>query len=272
MSRKERKKSSPWSSSKWRTRLNSNYFSTVIGFACTLWLSCFFFDKVVCHDSEMPNVPAALLIGWWILFLGAGTLISITDINTIHGMEPVYNGRVATRLLSLYIPEKLFKAKGYDSLSEFNAALSLLKDSLSQYITSVDDTQWFDQKSFSLIIEQVSKVETMLRAEHVVSVLLLDEGTPGRGEIVDSVVSKIYDAAEFVERITKEGRQDYEGHVTSEAKNMVNRIFPQSCKADQIVLEKHPVIEREPIWEDEEKSEGERALIWVGDSWRLAQQ
>jgi hypothetical protein len=174
------------------------------------------------------------------------------DIDTIHGMTPVYRERVGTRLISLYIPEKLFKNKGYGYLSEFNAALSLLRESLNQYVTTVHDTQWSDSDTFQLVIEKVSEVETMLRDEHVVAVLLLEEDTPGRSEIVNSVVSKIYDAAEFIEQVTKKGRRDYEDHMTSEATHMIDMIFPSSCEADKITFESPSAVEDSPIWKSKE--------------------
>jgi len=174
------------------------------------------------------------------------------DIDTIHGMAPVYRERVGTRLISLYIPEKLFKNKGYGYLSEFDAALSLLRESLNQYVTTVRDTQWSDSDAFQLVIEKVSEVETILRDEHVVAVLLLDEDTPGRGEIVNTVVSKIYDAAEFIEQVTKKVRRDYEDHMTSEAAHMIDMIFPSGCEEDQVVFESPSTIADFPIWNNKE--------------------
>jgi hypothetical protein len=199
-----------------------------------------------------PNVLAVGFCGFWSLIFAVLTVCNIVDIDTIHGMVPVYRERVGTRPFSLYIPENLFKNKGYGYLSEFDAALSLLRESLNQYVTTVHDTQWSDSDAFQLVIEKVSEVETMLRDEHVVAVLLLEEDTPGRSEIVNSVVSKIYDAAEFIEQATKKVRRDYEDHMTSEATHMIDMIFPSSCEADKITFESPSAVEDSPIWKNKE--------------------
>jgi hypothetical protein len=199
-----------------------------------------------------PNVLAVGFCGLMSLIFTLLTVCNIMDIDTIHGMTPVYRERVGTRLISLYIPEKLFKNKGYGYLSEFDAALSLLRESLNQYVTTAHDTQWSDSDAFQMVIEKVSEVETILRDEHVVAVLLLDEDTPGRGEIVNTVVSKIYDAAEFIEQVTKKVRRDYEDHMTSEAAHMIDMIFPSGCEADQVVFESPSTIADFPIWNNKE--------------------
>lgn len=240
------RKSTLWSSSRWRTRFNADYFYKITQSAFVTW---FFYNLYFKVES---NVLALGFCGLATLFFTVLTMCNITDIDTIHGMTPVYRERVGTRLISLYIPEKLFKNKGYGYLSEFNAALSLLRESLNQYVTTVHDTQWSDSDAFQLVIEKVSEVETILRDEHVVAVLLLEEDTPGRSEIVNSVVSKIYDAAEFIEQVTKKGRRDYEDHMTSEATHMIDMIFPSSCEADKITFESPSAVEDSPIWKNKE--------------------
>ena len=246
MSRKDQKKSTLWSSSRWRARFNAYYFFNI---AQSMFVTWFFWDL---SFKIEPNVLAVGFCGLMSLIFTLLTVCNIMDIDTIHGMTPVYRERVGTRLISLYIPEKLFKNKGYGYLSEFNAALSLLRESLNQYVTTVHDTQWSDSDAFQLVIEKVSEVETMLRDEHVVAVLLLEEDTPGRSEIVNSVVSKIYDAAEFIEQVTKKGRHDYEDHMTSEATHMIDMIFPSSCEADKITFESPSAVEDSPIWKNKE--------------------
>ena len=251
MSREDRKKSTLWSSSRWRTRLNVYYFFRVVLSVCVTWFSWSMFTGV---DLNVLLLPRGLC-GVMTLISGIGTLGSLMDFDTILGMEPIYEERVAARLISLYIPEKLFKAKDYDYLSEFNAALSLLGESLNQYVTTVRDTQWLDSNAFQLAVEKVSEVETILRDEHVIAVLLLDKDTPGRSEIVNSVVSKIYDTAEFIEQITKAGRHDYEGHITSEAARKIDMISPSSCEADKITFESPSAVEDSPIWKNKETSD-----------------
>lgn len=249
MSRKDQKKSTLWSSSRWRTRLNVYYFFRVVLSVCITWFSWSMFTDVDFNVLPKGLCGALTLIG------GISVLVGLMDFDTILGMEPIYEERVAARLISLYIPEKLFKAKDYDYLSEFNAALSLLGESLNQYVNTVRDTQWLDSNAFQLAVEKVSEVETILRDEHVITVLLLDEDTPGRSEIVNSVVSKIYDTAEFIEQITKAGRHDYEGHMTSEAVRKINMVFSSSCEADQIAFETPSTVEDDaPIWKDKETS------------------
>ena len=240
------RKSTLWSSSRWRTRFDAHYFFNI---AQSMFVTWFFWGL---SFKVEPNVLAVGFCGFWSLIFAVLTVCNIVDIDTIHGMVPVYRERVGTRLISLYIPEKLFKNKGYGYLSEFNAALSLLRESLNQYVTTVHDTQWSDSDAFQLVIEKVSEVETILRDEHVVAVLLLDEDTPGRGEIVNSVVSKIYDVAEFIEQVTKKGRRDYEDHMTSEATRMIDMIFPSSCEADKITFESPLAVEDFPIWKNKE--------------------
>lgn len=234
------RKSTLWSSSRWRTRFDAHYFFNI---AQSMFVTWFFWGL---SFKVEPNVLAVGFCGFWSLIFAVLTVCNIVDIDTIHGMVPVYRERVGTRLISLYIPEKLFKNKCYGYLSEFNAALSLLRESLNQYVTTVHDTQWSDSDAFQLVIEKVSEVETMLRDEHVVAVLLLEEDTPGRSEIVNSVVSKIYDAAEFIEQVTKKGRRDYEDHMTSEATHMIDMIFPSSCEADKITFESPSAVEDSP--------------------------
>lgn len=246
MSRKDQKKSTLWSSSRWRARFNAYYFFNI---AQSMFVTWFFWDL---SFKIEPNVLAVGFCGLMSLIFTLLTVCNIMDIDTIHGMAPVYRERVGTRLISLYIPEKLFKNKGYGYLSEFDAALSLLRESLNQYVTTVRDTQWSDSDAFQLVIEKVSEVETILRDEHVVAVLLLDEDTPGRGEIVNTVVSKIYDAAEFIEQVTKKVRRDYEDHMTSEAAHMIDMIFPSGCEADQVVFESPSTIADFPIWNNKE--------------------
>lgn len=246
MSRKDQKKPTLWSSSRWRTRFNADYFYKITQSMFVAW---FFWG--LSFKAE-PNVLLVGLCGVASMLFIVLTVCNIMDIDDIHGMEPVYKERVGTRLISLYIPEKLFKNKGYGYLSEFDAALSLLRESLNQYVTTVYDTQWSDSDAFQLVIEKVSEVETILRDEHVIAVLLLDEDTPGRSEIVNSVVSKIYDAAEFIEQVTKKGRRDYEDHMTSEAAHMIDMIFPSSCEADQVTFESPSAIEDFPIWKNNE--------------------
>ena len=240
------RKSTLWSSSRWRTRFDAHYFFNI---AQSMFVTWFFWGL---SFKVKPNVLAVGFCGFWSLIFAVLTVCNIVDIDTIHGMVPVYRERVGTRLISLYIPEKLFKNKGYGYLSEFDAALSLLRESMNQYVTTVRDTQWLDSNAFQLVIEKVSEVETILRDEHVVAVLLLDEDTPGRSEIVNSVVSKIYDAAEFIEQVTKKGRRDYEDHMTSEAAHMIDMIFPSSCEADQVAFEGPSTIEDSPIWKNKE--------------------
>lgn len=240
------RKSTLWSSSRWRTRFDAHYFFNIAQSMSVTWFFWGLSFKVE------PNVLAVGFCGFWSLIFAVLTVCNIVDIDTIHGMVPVYRERMGTRLISLYIPEKLFKNKGYGYLSEFNAALSLLRESLNQYVTTVHDTQWSDSDAFQLVIEKVSEVETMLRDEHVVAVLLLEEDTPGRSEIVNSVVSKIYDAAEFIEQVTKKGRRDYEDHMTSEATHMIDMIFPSSCEADKITFESPLAVEDSPIWKNKE--------------------
>lgn len=246
MSRKDQKKSTLWSSSRWRTRFNADYFFRITELVFATW---FFWGLSI---KVEPNVLAVGFCGFWSLIFAILTACNIMDIDDIHGMEPVYKERVGTRLISLYIPEKLFKEKSYGYLSEFDAALSLLRESLNQYVTAVRDTQWSDSDAFQLVIEKVSGVETILRDEHVVAVLLLEEDTPGRSEIVNAIASKIYDAAEFIEQVTKKGRRDYEDHMTSEAAHIIDMIFPSSCEADQVVFEGHSTVEDSPIWKDKE--------------------
>ena len=240
------RKSTLWSSSRWRARFDAHYFFNI---AQSMFVTWFFWGL---SFKVEPNVLAVGFCGFWSLIFAVLTVCNIVDIDTIHGMVPVYRERVGTRLFSLYIPEKLFKNKGYGYLSEFDAALSLLRESLNQYVTTVRDTQWSDSDAFQLVIEKVSEVETMLRDEHVVAVLLLDEDTPGRGEIVNAVVSKIYDAAEFIEQVTKKVRHDYEDHMTSEAAHMIDMIFPSSCEVDQVTFESPSPIEDFPIWKNTE--------------------
>lgn len=240
------RKSTLWSSSRWRTRFNAYYFFRVTQ---SVFLTWFFWC------ISIKAVHGVVPVGYYgvaSLIFAVVTLCFIMDIDDIHGMEPVYKGRMGTRLISLYIPEKLFKNKGYGYLSEFDAALSLLRESMNQYVTTVHDTQWLDSNAFQMAVEKVSEVENILRDEHVVAVLLLDEDTPGRGEIVNSVVSKIYDVAEFIEQVTKKGRRDYEDHMTSEATRMIDMIFPSSCEADQITFESPSAIEDFPIWKNKE--------------------
>lgn len=246
MSRKDQKKSALWSSSRWRTRFNADYFFRITELVFATW---FFWGLSI---KVEPNVLAVGFCGFWSLIFAILTACNIMDIDDIHGMEPVYKERVGTRLISLYIPEKLFKEKSYGYLSEFDAALSLLRESLNQYVTAVRDTQWSDSDAFQLVIEKVSGVETILRDEHVVAVLLLEEDTPGRSEIVNAIASKIYDAAEFIEQVTKKGRRDYEDHMTSEATHMIDMIFPSSCEADQVTFESPSAIEDFPIWKNKE--------------------
>lgn len=246
MSRKDQKKSTLWSSSRWRARFNAYHFFNI---AQSMFVTWFFWDL---SFKIEPNVLAVGFCGLMSLIFTLLTVCNIMDIDTIHGMTPVYRERVGTRLISLYIPEKLFKNKGYGYLSEFDAALSLLRESLNQYVTTVRDTQWSDSDAFQMVIEKVSEVETILRDEHVIAVLLLDEDTPGRSEIVNTVVSKIYDAAEFIEQVTKKGRRDYEDHMTSEAAHMIDMIFPSSCEADQVVFESPSAVEDFPIWKSKE--------------------
>lgn len=246
MSRKDQKKSTLWSSSRWRTRFNAYYFFNIAQSAFVTW---FFWNLSFKVDS---NVLALGFCGFWSLIFAVLTVCNIMDIDTIHDMIPVYKERVGTRLISLYIPEKLFKNKGYGYLSEFDAALSLLRESLNQYVTTVRDTQWLDLNAFQLAVEKVSEVETILCDEHVVAVLLLDEDAPGRSKIVNSVVSKIYDAAEFIEQVTKKGRRDYEDHITSEATHMIDMIFPSSCEVDQVVFASPSAVEDSPIWKNTE--------------------
>ena len=246
MSRKDQKKSTLWSSSRWRARFNAYYFFNI---AQSMFVTWFFWGL---SFKVEPNVLLVGLCGVASMLFIVLTVCNIMDIDDIHGMEPVYKERVGTRLISLYIPEKLFKNKGYGYMSEFDAALSLLRESLNQYVTTVRDTQWSDSDAFQLVIEKVSEVETILRDEHVVAVLLLDEDTPGRGEIVNSVVSKIYDAAEFIEQVTKKVRRDYEDHMTSEAAHMIDMIFPSGCEADQVVFESPSTIADFPIWNNKE--------------------
>lgn len=240
------RKSTLWSSSRWRTRFDAHYFFNIAQSMFVTWFLWNLSFKVE------PNVLAVGFCGFWSLIFAVLTVCNIVDIDTIHGMVPVYRERVGTRLFSLYIPENLFKNKGYGYLSEFDAALSLLRESLNQYVTTVHDTQWSDSDAFQLVIEKVSEVETMLRDEHVVAVLLLEEDTPGRSEIVNSVVSKIYDAAEFIEQATKKVRRDYEDHMTSEATHMIDMIFPSSCEVDKITFESPSAVEDSPIWKNKE--------------------
>lgn len=246
MSRKGQKMPTLWSSSRWRTRFSAYYFIKIAQSAFVTW---FFYNLYFNVES---NVLALGFCGLATLFFTVLTMCNITDIDTIHDMVPVYKERVAARLFSLYIPEKLFKEKSYGYLSEFDAALSLLRESMNQHVTTVRDTQWLDLNAFQMAVEKVSEVETMLRDEHVVAVLLLDEDTPGRSEIVNSVVSKIYDVAEFIEQVTKKGRRDYEDHMTSEAAHMIDMIFPSSCEADKITFESPSAVEDSPIWKNKE--------------------
>lgn len=249
MSREDQKKSTLWSSSRWRTRFNVYYFFRISQLAFVAW---FFWNLSVKAD---PNVLVAGFCGVASMLFTVLTMCCLMDFDTILGMEPVYKERVAARLISLYIPEKLFKAKDYDYLSEFNAALSLLGESMNQYVNTVRDTQWLDSNAFQLAVEKISEVETILRDKHVITVLLLDKDIPGRSEIVNSVVSKIYDTAEFIEQITKAGRHDYEGHMTSEAVRKINMVFSSSCEADQIAFEAPSTVEDDaPIWKDKETS------------------
>lgn len=249
MSRKDQKKTALWSSSRWRTRFDAHYFFNI---AQSMFATWFFLNL---SNKVEPNVLAVGACGLMSLIFAVLTACNLMDVDAIHDMIPVYKERVGTHLISLYIPEKLFKNKGYGYLSEFDAALSLLRESLNQYVTTVHDTQWSDSNAFQMAVEKVSEVETILRDEHVVAVLLLTEDTPGRSEIVNSVVSKIYDAAEFIEQVTKKGRRDYEDHMTSEATRMIDMIFPSSCEADKITFESPSAVEDAPIWKNKETSD-----------------
>ena len=69
---------------------------------------------------------------------------------------------------------------------------------------------------------------------------------------MNAIASKIYDAAEFIEQVTKKGRRDYEDHMTSEATHMIDMIFPSSCEADQVTFKSPSAIEDFPIWKNKE--------------------